>query len=53
MPQRKQPTNRYWSKFKGEKKDCDRCGFTYYKTELNKIAGKWLCDDCVDEDEKS
>lgn len=36
-------------KFKGQLKDCDRCGFTYHKNELTKQHGLWLCKQhCID-----
>ena len=42
---------KYKDVFVDEKKYCDRCGFTYYKCELIHIGGKYLCKECLDDDE--
>jgi len=37
--------------FKGEKKLCDRCGFMYYKKDLQRQYGLWVCKKhCIDEE---
>lgn len=33
---------------KWQKRDCDRCGFTYYKYELVRDKGLLVCKPCVD-----
>jgi hypothetical protein len=33
---------------KWQKRDCDRCGFTFYKYELVKDKGLLVCKPCVD-----
>lgn len=38
--------------FKGEKKNCSICGFTYYKKDLVLNDGKWVCNLCDDEEER-
>jgi formylmethanofuran dehydrogenase subunit E len=37
------------SKHEHQKKDCDRCGFTFLKSDLIKQKGLWVCEDCLDE----
>lgn len=32
-----------------EKYDCDTCGFTFYKKDMLKQNGYWVCRDCYDE----
>ena len=34
---------------KKEKYDCDMCGFTYYKKDMHRKDGYYVCDDCYDE----
>lgn len=35
-----------------KKKDCDRCGFEFFKSQLTFIKGFYFCRDCLDEDIK-
>lgn len=37
--------------FRGPKKTCDICGLWFYKEDLSLNKGKWVCDQCNDEDE--
>lgn len=36
--------------YKGQLYDCDRCGFTFGKSELIEQDGFLLCKDCLDEE---
>jgi len=42
----------YNRRFKGQLKDCDRCGFTFHIKELTRIGGKYLDKKCIDKDER-
>jgi formylmethanofuran dehydrogenase subunit E len=37
--------------FRSPKRNCDRCGLTYYEDELKKQDGLWLCPDDYDKKE--
>jgi len=39
--------------YKGQLKECERCGFDYPIRDLTKQGGLLLCDKCLDEDDYS
>jgi len=43
-------SNYYAAGFRGPKQQCHICGLRYYKEELTKHKGKWVCDLCLDDE---
>lgn len=35
--------------YKGQKRECDRCGLTFYIDELTIENGFYVCEECLDE----
>jgi formylmethanofuran dehydrogenase subunit E len=45
-------TKNYRPRHTLQKKDCERCGFTYLKNELIRQRGISVCKDCYDEKDR-